>query len=268
MSPHLSAQSLSLAYGTRAVVHGVDLVVPEREFTAIVGPNACGKSTLLRALARLMKPVAGSVLLDGRDVHSLPTVQVARVLGLLPQSQVVPEGLRVRDLVGRGRFPHQSFLKRWSDADEQAVRRAMDLAGVTPLADRAVDELSGGQRQRAWLATVLAQEPAVVLLDEPTTYLDLPHQLDVLDLCFDMQRQGRTVVVVLHDLNLAARYASHMVAMRDGRIIAAGTPAEVITTEVIDQAFDMACRIIDDPETGTPMVVPAQRSRVMSAHVV
>ena len=267
MNPRLSAESLSLAYGTRAVVHGVDLVVPEQAFTAIVGPNACGKSTLLRALARLMKPVAGSVLLDGRDIHCLPTVQVARVLGLLPQSQVVPEGLRVRDLVGRGRFPHQSFLKRWSDADEQAVRRAMHLAGVTSLADRSVDELSGGQRQRAWLATVLAQEPAVVLLDEPTTYLDLPHQLDVLDLCIDMKRQGRTVVV-LHDLNLAARYATHMVAMRDGRIIASGTPADVITPEVIDETFDMACRIIDDPETGTPMVVPARRHRIVSAHVV
>lgn len=268
MNPRLSAESLSLAYGTRAVVHGVDLVVPEQAFTAIVGPNACGKSTLLRALARLMKPVAGSVLFDGRDIHCLPTVQVARVLGLLPQSQVVPEGLRVRDLVGRGRFPHQSFLKRWSDADEQAVRRAMHLAGVTSLADRSVDELSGGQRQRAWLATVLAQEPAVVLLDEPTTYLDLPHQLDVLDLCIDMKRQGRTVVVALHDLNLAARYATHMVAMRDGRIIASGTPADVITPEVIDETFDMACRIIDDPETGTPMVVPARRHRIVSAHVV
>lgn len=259
MSERLSAEAVRLAYGPREVVHGVDLTIPDGGLTAIVGPNACGKSTLLRALARLLEPAGGAVFLDGADLRSMPTRDVARKLGLLPQAQTMPEGLRVRDLVARGRFPHQSFLRRWSDEDAMAVDRALRMTGIADLGQRPVDELSGGQRQRAWLATVLAQDPGIVLLDEPTTYLDLPHQLDVLDLCAAMQREGRTVVAVLHDLNLAARYATHMVAMADGVIVATGTPAQVMTEDLMARTFGLDCRVIDDPETGTPLLIPLRR---------
>ncbi len=256
----LVAERLDLRYDDRVVVAGLDLAVPDGRFSVIVGPNACGKSTLLRALARILRPHAGRVLLDGRAIHSTPAKAVARTLGMLPQSAVAPETITVLDLVGRGRFPHQTLLRQWSDADQAAVEQAMAAAGVTELAERPVDELSGGQRQRAWLAMVLAQQTELLLLDEPTTFLDITHQLDVLDLCADLRLDGYTIVAVLHDLNHACRYADHLIAMVDGRIVASGPPGEVVTPELVAEVFGLTCTVIPDPATGTPMVVPAARS--------
>ena len=256
----LVAERLDLRYDDRVVVAGLDLAVPDGRFSVIVGPNACGKSTLLRALARILRPHAGRVLLDGRAIHSTPAKAVARTLGMLPQSAVAPETITVLDLVGRGRFPHQTLLRQWSDADQAAVEQAMAAAGVTELAERPVDELSGGQRQRAWLAMVLAQQTELLLLDEPTTFLDITHQLDVLDLCADLRADGYTIVAVLHDLNHACRYADHLIAMVDGRIVASGQPGEVVTPELVAEVFGLTCTVIPDPATGTPMVVPAARS--------
>ena len=262
MNPLLEAQSLSVSYGNGDIVRGVDLVIPDGGFTAIVGPNACGKSTLLRALARLLPPTQGTVLLDEKPISAQPSRHVARRLALLPQAQTMPEGLRVRDLVARGRFPHQTFFRRWSDADEEAVAKALAVTDTSDIADRLVDQLSGGQRQRVWIATMLAQDTPIVLLDEPTTFLDLTHQIEVLELCDGLRREGRTVVAVLHDLGLAARYATHMVAMSNGQISAQGTPAEVVTPEVIRDTFGLECLVIDDPITGTPLVVPGRSQQL------
>ncbi|MBB2892478.1 ABC transporter ATP-binding protein [Flexivirga oryzae] len=257
--PRLTTSALSLRYDDRLVVPDLDLELPTGDFTVIVGPNACGKSTTLRALARIMRPDGGAVLLDGTSIKNIPTKELARTLGLLPQSPVAPETVTVRDLVGRGRYPHQSFLRQWSDSDERAVRDAMDATGVTALADRLMEELSGGQRQRAWLAMVLAQEVPLLLLDEPTTFLDVTHQLDVLDLVAGLRDRGLTVVAVLHDLNLACRYADHLVCMRDGRVVDSGSPGDIVTADLVERVFDLPCRVIDDPETGTPLVIPARR---------
>ncbi|WP_328441955.1 ABC transporter ATP-binding protein [Streptomyces sp. NBC_00457] len=258
--PDLRASGLRLAYDNRLVVDGIDLAVPPGRITAVVGANACGKSTLLRALARLLAPREGAVHLDGRALHSIPTRELAQRLGILPQSPVAPEGLTVIDLVNRGRSPHQTWWRQWSKADEQAVQQALTATGMTDLADRPVDELSGGQRQRAWIAMAVAQGTPVLLLDEPTTYLDLAHQIDVLDLITDLnRRENRTVVMVLHDLNQACRYADHVVAMKNGRIAAEGTPAEVITARTVADVFDLDCRITLDPVSGTPMVIPMGR---------
>ena len=258
--PELRATGLTLAYGDRTVVADLDLTVPPGRITAIVGANACGKSTLLRALARLLAPRHGAVHLEGRALHSLPTRELAQHLGILPQSPVAPEGLTVVDLVSRGRAPHQTWWRQWSTADERAVRDALDATGMTEHADRTVDELSGGQRQRAWLAMAVAQDTPVLLLDEPTTYLDLTHQIDVLDLVTDLNRdRKRTVVMVLHDLNQACRYADHVVAMKAGRIVAEGTPAEVITEETVTDVFALRCRVTVDPVSDTPMVLPLGR---------
>ncbi len=256
----LAAHQVSLGYGERPVVHELTLQVPDHRISVIVGANACGKSTLLRGLARLLRPTSGSVVLDGQAISSLPSRQVARTLGLLPQNPVTPEGVTVVDLVGRGRHPHQSALQRWSHEDERAVAEALELTDTLDLADRLVDELSGGQRQRVWIAMALAQQTDLLLLDEPTTYLDVAHQVEVLDLLADLNRQrGTTIVMVLHDLNLAARYADHLVAMCGGRIVSAGTPVEVITEECMGEVFGMDCRVVDDPVTGTPMVLPISR---------
>jgi iron complex transport system ATP-binding protein len=256
----LRASQLRLAYGDRVVVPDLSLTVPQGRITAIVGANACGKSTLLRALARLLAPRAGSVLLDGRSVHSLPTRAVARSLGILPQAPVAPDGLTVVDLVTRGRSPHQSWWRQWSAADEQAVHDALRATELTGLAERPVDELSGGQRQRAWIAMAIAQETPVLLLDEPTTFLDLAHQIDVLDLVVDLnRREDRTVVMVLHDLNQACRYADHVVAMKSGRIVAEGEPAEVLTAATVAEVFDVRCQVTTDPVSGTPLIVPIGR---------
>jgi iron complex transport system ATP-binding protein len=260
----LSGSGLRLAYDDRLVVDGLDVAIPDGSFTVVVGPNACGKSTLLRALARMLKPRGGTVLLDGADIRSQPSKAVARRLGLLPQSPNAPDAITVADLVGRGRYPHQKLLRQWSPDDERAVSEALAATATTDLAERAVDELSGGQRQRVWLAMVLAQETPLLLLDEPTTFLDVAHQIEVLDLCADLrERHGRTLVAVLHDLNHACRYATHLIAMRDGTIVAEGDPSEIVDAALVERVFGLVCRVVPDPETGTPLVVPAaRRSRV------
>jgi iron complex transport system ATP-binding protein len=256
----LAARDLTLSYEGRVVVEGLDLAVPPGRVTAIVGPNACGKSTLLRGLSRLLPPAAGTVLLDGSDIHSLPTKQVATQLGLLPQTPVAPDGITVADLVSRGRYPHQGWFRRWTAEDDTAVTEAMAATGVAELAERSVDELSGGQRQRVWIAMALAQQTDILLLDEPTTFLDISHQIDVLDLLLDLNAaRGATVVMVLHDLNLAARYADHLVAMKAGSIVAAGDPAEVVTAELVRDVFGVESVIASDPVTATPLVVPLGR---------
>ncbi|MEH0982555.1 ABC transporter ATP-binding protein [Micromonospora sp. CPCC 205556] len=251
---------MTLAYERRTVAEGLTVDVPDRSFTVVIGPNACGKSTLLRALARTLRPHAGTVLLDGRDIHALPSRAVARTLGLLPQSATAPDGITVADLVARGRYPHQGLLRQWSREDERVVAESMAATGVAALAGRPVDELSGGQRQRAWIAMALAQQTPLLLLDEPTTWLDIAHQIEVLELCARLHsEQDRTVVAVLHDLHHAARYATHLIAMRDGRVVAAGDPKQVVTAALVEEVFGLACRIVEDPETGTPLVVPAAR---------
>ncbi|EFH31923.1 iron-siderophore uptake system ATP-binding protein [Streptomyces pristinaespiralis ATCC 25486] len=259
----LTAESVTLGYDQRVIAEDLSVEIPDNSFTVIVGPNACGKSTLLRALSRMLKPTKGRVLLDGEAIHSLPAKKVARTLGLLPQSSIAPDGITVADLVARGRYPHQGLLRQWSPEDERIVEESMAATRVGELADRYVDELSGGQRQRVWIAMALAQQTPLLLLDEPTTYLDIQHQLEVLDLCAELhESQGRTLVAVLHDLNQAARYATHLVALRDGRIVAQGAPSEVVTAELVEQVFSVKSQIIEDPESGTPLVIPASRRGV------
>ncbi|MFJ6667297.1 ABC transporter ATP-binding protein [Streptomyces sp. NPDC091383] len=256
----LSADHVTLAYDQRVIAEQLSVEIPDHSFTVIVGPNACGKSTLLRALSRMLKPSLGKVLLDGQAIGSLPAKQVARTLGLLPQSAVAPDGITVADLVGRGRYPHQGLLRQWSTEDERVVQESMRQTGVAELAERYVDELSGGQRQRVWIAMALAQQTPLLLLDEPTTYLDIQHQIDVLDLCAELhETQGRTLVAVLHDLNHAARYATHLIALRGGEVIAEGAPNDIVTAELVERVFGLKCQVIEDPETGTPLVVPAAR---------
>ncbi|MBQ1079764.1 MULTISPECIES: ABC transporter ATP-binding protein [unclassified Nocardiopsis] len=259
-SNRLSGQDLTLSYDQRVISRDLAVRIPDNSFTVIVGPNACGKSTLLRALSRTLKPAQGNVLLDGQVISSYPAKEVARRLGLLPQSSIAPDGIGVADLVARGRFPHQSFLRQWSSQDEAVVAEAMAATGISALADRSVDELSGGQRQRVWLAMVLAQQTPLLLLDEPTTYLDIAHQMDMLDLCADLHaEQGHTLVAVLHDLNHACRYATHLIVMKDGEIVAEGEPATVVTADLVEKVFGLPVRIIPDPETHTPMIVPVDR---------
>lgn len=256
----LRAEHLSIGYDDTSVIADLSVDVLDGHITAIVGPNACGKSTLLRGLARLLKPSGGQVILDGHDIGSLHTKEVARRLGLLPQTSIAPEGITVADLVSRGRFPHQKVLRQWSRGDDAAVADALGCTGVTDLAGRLVDELSGGQRQRVWVAMVLAQQTPLLLLDEPTTYLDVHHQVEVLDLLVQLNaEEGRTIGVVLHDLNLACRYAHHLIAMRHGAIVAQGAPAEIVTEELVDQVFDLRSKVIPDPVSETPMVVPIGR---------
>ncbi|MFD7901933.1 ABC transporter ATP-binding protein [Kitasatospora sp. NPDC059747] len=258
----LATHGLGLRYGDRVIVDGLDLELPGGAVTAIVGPNACGKSTLLRGLVRLLDPAAGTVTLDGSDIHRMPSRALAKRLGLLPQQPVTPEAITVESLVRLGRYPHQRMLSPWSRADQAAVEDALARTGTAELRDQQVDRLSGGQRQRAWIALALAQDTDLLLLDEPTTFLDLRHQLDVLDLVADLHEEaGRTVVMVLHDLGQAARYADHLVVLKDGLLAAAGAPSEVLTAELVEAVFQVPCRVVPDPETGTPLIVPRARER-------
>jgi iron complex transport system ATP-binding protein len=260
----LSARDVTLAYGERTVTDGLDLDVAAGQVTVIVGANGCGKSTLLRALARLLAPRTGQVVLDGRSLHEQSSKEVARVLGLLPQSPIAPEGIVVSDLVGRGRHPHQRMLAGWTATDYASVAAALEATGTTDLADRPVDELSGGQRQRVWIAMALAQETDVLLLDEPTTFLDVAYQIEVLDLLTDLNRdRGTTIVMVLHDLNLAARYGDVLVAMKDGRVHAHGSPEEVVTEQLMSSVFGLDSRVITDPVSGKPLVLPSGRHHVL-----
>ncbi|WP_395399928.1 ABC transporter ATP-binding protein [Arthrobacter sp. UC242_113] len=256
----LQARDLTLQYDQRRVVENLTAEIPEGQMTMIVGANACGKSTLLRGLSRLLKPAGGTVTLDGKDIHSRPARELARTLGLLPQHPTAPDGITVRDLVGRGRYPHQGFFRSWSEKDDAAVQRALEATETLELAGRNVDELSGGQRQRVWIAMALAQETDVLLLDEPTTYLDLAHQVEVLDLVTDLNRQrGTTVAIVLHDLNLAARYADHVIALKAGQIVAEGASSSVITEELVRSVFGLESRVVPDPVSGTPLIIPLGR---------
>ncbi|MGO1539922.1 MAG: ABC transporter ATP-binding protein [Leucobacter sp.] len=256
----LNAAKLSVSYGDQPVLHSVDLRVRPGKITAIVGANGCGKSTLLHALSRLIKAEHGVVTLDGQPIKQLPSKQLARELGLLPQGPTAPEGITVADLVGRGRYPHQGVFATWSHHDYEAVANALNAAGITDLADRSVDELSGGQRQRVWIAMALAQETEILLLDEPTTFLDISHQVEVLDLLTDLNRtRGTTIVMVLHDLNLAARYADELVAMRAGEIVQSGSPQHVVTESMVREVFGLTARVIDDPTSSTPLVIPIGR---------
>ncbi|WP_285043372.1 ABC transporter ATP-binding protein [Plantibacter sp. LMC-P-059a] len=259
----LLVEQLTLGYGDRTVIEHLDLTVPPGKVTAIVGANACGKSTLLRSMSRLLAPRGGRVVLDGKEVHRTPAKQLARTLGLLPQSPIAPEGITVADLVGRGRHPHQGILSRWSTEDDVAVAAALDATETSELADRHVDELSGGQRQRVWIAMALAQQTDLLLLDEPTTFLDVSHQVEVLDLLTDLNRsRGTTIVMVLHDLNLAARYADHLIALAGGRLHAAGTPHEVLTEATVRAVFGLQNQVITDPTSGKPLMLPIGRHHV------
>ncbi|OSC64975.1 ABC transporter [Streptomyces sp. 4F] len=258
----LAARGVTVGYGARTVIDELDVTVPPGVVTTIIGPNGCGKSTLLRTLSRLLKPAGGRVVLDGEDIATLRTRDVAKKLGLLPQAPVAPEGLTVSDLVARGRHPHQSWLRQWSSDDADVVARALAMTGVSDLAGRPVDSLSGGQRQRVWISMTLAQGTDLLLLDEPTTYLDLAHAIDVLDLVDDLHESGCTVVMVLHDLNLATRYSDNLVVMRDGAILAQGHPRDVITAELLHEAFGLRAKVIDDPVGDRPLIVPIGRAHV------
>jgi ABC-type cobalamin/Fe3+-siderophores transport system ATPase subunit len=253
----LGGRNLTLGYQNKLIASELNIEIPSGSFTAIIGPNGCGKSTLLSTLCRLLKPRHGEVYLNGKAIASYPTKEVARQIGLLPQSAIAPEGITVIDLVSRGRYPHQSFLKQWNEADQSAIDYAMRVTGVTDLADRLVDELSGGQRQRVWIAMVLAQDTPLIMLDEPTTYLDITHQIELLELFSALnQRTGRTIVAVLHDINHACRYASHLIALNKGAIVAKGNPSEIITPQLIKTVFNLDSVVISDPVTGTPLIVP------------
>lgn len=257
----LHVEGASIGYDKRIISEDLSVSIPDRSFTVIVGPNACGKSTLLRGLSRLLRPSVGRVVLDGADIRSYKTKEVARRIGLLPQTSIAPDGITVADLVARGRYPHQGFIRQWTEDDEQAVLRAMDAAAVTELSGRLVDELSGGQRQRVWVAMALAQHTDILLLDEPTTFLDITHQIELLELFTDLNHVGHTMVAVLHDLNHAARFGTHLIAMKDGAVVAEGEPSEIVTTELVEEVFGLRCLVVSDPVAGTPHVVPLGRDR-------
>jgi iron complex transport system ATP-binding protein len=267
VNPRLHIDSATIGYDRRVVSEGLTVSIPDGSFTVIVGPNACGKSTLLRGLSRLLRPSAGQVILDGADIQSYKTKEVARRVGLLPQTAIAPEGISVAELVARGRYPYQGLVRQWTEDDERAVLRAMTAASVTELSRRPVDELSGGQRQRVWVAMALAQHTDVLLLDEPTTFLDITHQIELMELFADLNRVGHTVVAVLHDLNHAARFGTHLIAMKDGVVVAEGAPSEIVTAELVEDVFGLRCLVIPDPVTGTPHVVPLGRDRGQPSEV-
>ncbi len=258
--PHaapLRAQAIEVGYGRRSVLAGIDFAVPDDTITAIIGPNGCGKSTLLRTLGRSLRPQSGRVILDGRDLEQIAPRQLARRIAMLPQTPTAPEGITVTDLVARGRQPHQTWWRQWSAADDQAVQHALELTHTSELAHETLDNLSGGQRQRVWIAFVLAQDAGILLLDEPTTFLDLAHAIDVLQLVDSLHRERRrTIVMVLHDLNLAAQYAEHLVVMREGAIVAEGQPDQVLSAELLKEVFDLEADIIANPVGAGILVVP------------
>ncbi len=257
------AGSIVAGYDNKIILNGIDITIPSNKISVIIGANACGKSTLLKTLARLIKPVSGEITLDGKQISAIPPKQLAQTLGLLPQSPVVPEGIIVSDLVARGRFPYQTFLKGMGKKDYEAVEEALDIMGITELANRSVDELSGGQRQRVWIAMALAQQTDILLLDEPTTFLDITYQVEILDLLTDLNRKrGTTIVMVLHDINLSARYADYIFAVNKGRLVSQGSPSEVIKEELIKQVFGLECAVIKDPVSGSPFIVPKGRYHV------
>ncbi|GAA0862215.1 MULTISPECIES: ABC transporter ATP-binding protein [Peptostreptococcaceae] len=257
------AKNIVTGYDKKIIIDGIDITIPSNKISVIIGANACGKSTLLKTLARLIKPKSGDVIIDGKKITSMPSKELAKVLGLLPQSPVVPEGITVSDLVSRGRFPYQTLLKGMDQTDFDAVEEALEIMGITELANRSVDELSGGQRQRVWIAMALAQQTDILLLDEPTTYLDITYQVEILDLLTDLNRKrGTTIVMVLHDINLSARYADYIFALRKGKLIDQGTPSEVITSELIDKVFGLDCTVIKDPVSSSPFIVPRGRHHV------
>lgn len=260
----LHVEGASIGYDKRIISEGLSVSIPNRSLTVIVGPNACGKSTLLRGLSRLLRPSAGRIVLDGADIQSYKTREVARRIGYLPQTSIAPDGITVADLVARGRYPHQGFIRSWTEDDEQAVMGAMNAAAVTELSGRLVDELSGGQRQRAWVAMALAQQTDTLLLDEPTTFLDITHQIELMELFTDLNHVGHTLVAVLHDLNHAARFGTHLIAMKDGAVVAEGAPSEIVTAELVEEVFGLRCLVVPDPVVGTPHVVPLGRRRERS----
>lgn len=257
------ADQLVSGYENKTIIKGIDIEIPKNKISVIIGANGCGKSTLLKTMAKLLKPTAGEVTLDGKAINKYPPKQLARVLGLLPQSPVVPEGITVADLVGRGRFPHQSLFSGWTTKDYEAVEEAMAFMNITEFANLDIDELSGGQRQRVWIAMALAQQTDILLLDEPTTFLDITYQIEILDLLTSLNRKnGTTIVMVLHDINLSARYADHLFAVKDGELVAEGDPTEVLTGELVKSVFDLNCIVIPDPISDTPLVIPKGRYHV------
>lgn len=259
----LAAHDLTIGYDRRIISESLSVAIPDGSFTVIVGANASGKSTLLRALARLLTPMSGEVRLDERPLGEYQPKELARAVGLLPQTSLAPDGITVIDLVARGRYPHQGFLRQWSVDDEAAVRQALDATGTADLSGRLVAELSGGQRQRVWIAMALAQQTPILLLDEPTTFLDIAHQIELMELLTDLNEQGRTLVAVLHDLNQAARYGSHLIAVKDGRIVAEGAPADIVTAEMVEDVFGLRCVVTPDPVSGTPAVSALGRDRAV-----
>mgnify|MGYP001074595400 CR=1 FL=1 len=257
------AEDLVAGYDNKTVIHGVDLTIPSNQISVIIGANGCGKSTLLKTLARLIKPTSGKITLDGKPISKIPPKQLARVVGLLPQSPIVPEGISVADLVGRGRFPHQSLLSGWTKKDYEAVAEAMEIMDITEFANHNIDELSGGQRQRVWIAMALAQQTDILFLDEPTTFLDITYQVEILDLLTDLNRKhGTTIVMVLHDINLSARYADHIIALVEGKLVAEGAPSDVVTSTMVKDIFGLDCTVVEDPLSGSPLVVPRGRYHV------
>ncbi|MEM7796342.1 MAG: ABC transporter ATP-binding protein [Cyanobacteria bacterium P01_C01_bin.118] len=256
----LTTRKLTLAYDGNPIIEDLDLAILSGKITVLVGPNGCGKSTLLKGLGRLLKPQQGVVYLDSTSIFKLPTKKVAQQLGLLPQGPTAPEGLTVRELVAQGRYPYQTWLQQWSEDDEKEVEAALAITELQDFANRPVDSLSGGQRQRAWIAMTLAQNTQILLLDEPTTFLDLAHQIEVLDLLYDLnQREGRTIVMVLHELNQACRYGDHLIAMKEGNVYAQGKPDNVMTETLVQDVFGLKCRIVNDPVAGTPLCIPMGR---------
>lgn len=259
------AKNIVAGYDKKIILDDIDISIPSNKISVIIGANGCGKSTLLKTFARLIKPNSGEIIIDGKKITSIPSKQLAKILGLLPQSPVVPEGITVLDLVSRGRFPYQSFFKGMNQTDFDAVEEALEIMGILDLANRSVDELSGGQRQRVWIAMALAQQTDILLLDEPTTYLDITYQVEILDLLTDLNRKrGTTIVMILHDINLSARYADYIFALHKGKLIDQGPPSKIITSELIDTVFGLDCTVIQDPVSYSPLIVPKGRHYVNS----